>query len=59
MKKFLPLIPLVFIILCLEFCSRFGFLPAYLFPAPSQVFSALVESRSEFTQAFLQTERHH
>lgn len=55
MKKLLPLFPLLFVTFGFEFFCRSGVLPPYLFPAPSQVFAALIESRTEFFQAFLQT----
>lgn len=38
-----------------ELAVRGALLPAFLFPAPSTVFKTLLESKSEFTTAFLET----
>ena len=51
----LPLIPLIFILAFVEVASRQGMIPAFLFPAPSQVFLVLFEERTAFIAAFLQT----
>ena len=56
MKRILfPFIPLVAVIAVAEFLSRNGTLPPFLFPAPSQVWTAFIESHEEFIQSFLQT----
>jgi NitT/TauT family transport system permease protein len=53
--KFLPLLPLILVTFFLEWASRSGWIPTYLFPAPSQVFNALNEGSAEFLAAFLET----
>jgi NitT/TauT family transport system permease protein len=57
-KAFLfPVLPLIVIAAALELGARQGWFPAYLFPAPSQVFLAVMEDRANFADAFLQTSR--
>jgi NitT/TauT family transport system permease protein len=55
-KKILPpLIPFAVITLLLEGMVRGGFIPAYLVPAPSSVFRALVDNRNELATAMAKT----
>ena len=57
MKKTLlaPLIPFVLLTLIAEFLVRAGFVRAYLVPAPSAVFRAMIDSRVELLQALFAT----
>jgi NitT/TauT family transport system permease protein len=57
MKKTLlpPLIPLVALMLAIEFLVREGLVRPYLVPAPSAVFLAMFSSRAELAQAMLST----
>lgn len=57
MKKSLlaPLIPFVVLTLLAEFLVRRGFVRAYLVPAPSAVFRAMIDGRVELLQALLST----
>ncbi len=57
MKKTLlpPLIPLVVVTLVAEFLVRQGFVRAYLVPAPSAVFRAMLSSHAELLQALAST----
>jgi NitT/TauT family transport system permease protein len=57
MKKTLlpPLIPFVVITLLAEFLVRIGFVRAYLVPAPSAVFRAMIDSRVELFHALWST----
>jgi len=50
-----PLIPFVLLTLIAEFLVREGFVRAYLFPAPSAVLRAMIDSRVELLQALLST----
>jgi NitT/TauT family transport system permease protein len=50
-----PLLPLLLIGFSLELLVRYGWVAAYLVPAPSQVVSAAFEDRENFSAAFLQT----
>jgi len=50
-----PLIPFAVITLMLEGMVRGGFVPAYLVPAPSSVFRALVDNRNELATAMAKT----
>ena len=50
-----PLIPLLAIIVAVEFLVREGFVRPYLLPAPSSVFLTMFSSREELAQALLAT----
>ncbi len=50
-----PLIPFVVLALLAEFLVREGFVRAYLVPAPSAVFRAMISSRAELFQALAST----
>jgi NitT/TauT family transport system permease protein len=50
-----PLIPLVVIVLAVEFVVREGIVKSYLLPTPTAVFRTMVESRVELGQAMLKT----
>jgi NitT/TauT family transport system permease protein len=50
-----PLIPLVGITLAAEIASRTGWLPPYLFPAPTAVMKTLLEDAPLYRQAFFET----
>jgi NitT/TauT family transport system permease protein len=52
---FPPLIPFVVITAAVEAIVRAGWVPAYLVPAPSSVFGAILQSRVELAQALLKT----
>jgi len=55
-KTFLaPLVPLVLLTALTEFLVRAGFVRAYLIPAPSVVFRAMLDSRVELFEALLST----
>jgi NitT/TauT family transport system permease protein len=55
MKRLLPILPLVFLNLMLEALAHSSLLPAFLFPAPSKVWSAFWDGRAEYFAAFSQT----
>ena len=55
MKFLAPLIPLVLLTTITEFLVRVGFVRAYLIPAPSAVFRAMIDGRVELLQALLST----
>jgi NitT/TauT family transport system permease protein len=50
-----PLIPLLLITSLSEWLSRSGLVPAYLMPAPSQVFQCMQDDPSSFRSAFFET----
>ena len=50
-----PLIPLVVVAAASEFAVKNGLIPAFLFPAPSQVLLTLIDDFDLFKTAFLQT----
>ena len=52
---FMPLIPLVLITALAEWLSRSGMVPAFLMPAPTQVFRCIAEDAQGFQKAFLET----
>ena len=52
---FYPFIPLLFLVALAEVAGRRGWLPPFLFPAPSQVLRALIDDPQSFKTAFLQT----
>lgn len=54
-RVLLPLLPLILAIVVLEALRRFGWVPAYLLPAPSEIFRALLDDRAELSEAFLST----
>ena len=54
-KTILPLVPLVFVLAVTEIASQKGWVPAYLVPAPSQVWVAVMDDTASFRTAFLQT----
>ena len=49
------LLPLVLVTAMMEIASQKGWIPLFLFPAPSQVFRVLFDERTAFGDAFLQT----
>lgn len=51
------LLSLIIAIVVFELSVRLGWIPAFLFPAPSMVLATLVENKSEFTTAFFETLR--
>lgn len=51
------LLSFVVLIVIFEVCVRLGWIPAFLFPAPSTVLNTLMESKNEFATAFLETLR--
>ncbi len=51
----MPLIPLVVLLMVLEFLSKQGVIPEYLLPAPSQVATAWREAPQDFLKAFRET----
>ncbi len=55
MKNLLPIIPAIFVILILEWLSRIGFFPVYVFPAPSAMWTAFALDRSRFLSVSLET----
>jgi NitT/TauT family transport system permease protein len=54
-KILLPLLPFLLVIALGEYLARAGFFPAFLFPAPSQVWRVLIEERATFLSAFGET----
>ena len=50
-----PLIPLVVIMMIAETLSRKGIVPAFLMPAPSQVFQSVLDDPDSFKKAFFET----
>jgi NitT/TauT family transport system permease protein len=50
-----PLIPFVVLILTGEWIVRAGIVPSYLLPTPTAVFRAILDNRTELTQAMLKT----
>jgi NitT/TauT family transport system permease protein len=50
-----PAIPLVVIIAFTEYASRHGWVPPFLVPAPSQVFSDMLNDPQSYRTAFLET----
>jgi NitT/TauT family transport system permease protein len=52
---FYPLLPLVVVAGALEWVTRAGLIPQYLFPAPSKVLEAVLEDHATFTEAFFET----
>jgi NitT/TauT family transport system permease protein len=56
MRKIVPpLVPAVVIMLAVEIIVRQGWVPSFLVPAPSSVFSAMIADRRELWQAMLKT----
>ncbi len=52
---FPPLVPLIGFVILFEFLVRWGIIPSYLVPAPSEVVSAILEIRSELFAAAMGT----
>src|SRR4051812_25484736 len=46
-----PLIPLIVAAIGFEFAVRFGWIPSYLIPAPSDVWRSLLDDRAELFSA--------
>lgn len=55
MRRLLPLLPAVFVVLALEWLCRGGFISAYIFPAPSAMWAAFVADRARFISVALET----
>ncbi len=52
---FKPMIPLVVVTALAECLTRYGVVPAFLLPAPSQVFKCIADEPAVFKKAFLET----
>lgn len=50
-----PLIPLILVTALAEWLSRSGAVPAFLMPAPSQVFQSMADDSGGFKKAFFET----
>ena len=51
----IPLLPLVLLVLILEALSSSGYIPSYLFPAPSEIFSTLTTDSASYIEATQRT----